>query len=135
MNRIVKTVVNNETMSATSGSECSGSRRSQFSRARSLDQEAWCNTYQPRSLGRSSSEVELLDNGKNRLPKYTILADYMALTTRELNLHHGESVQLIKKGCAGWWYVRLTEYPFSEGWAPSTYLERFPDRNRTLDRF
>ena len=133
--RIVKTVVNNETLSATSGSECSGSRRSQFSRARSLDQEAWCNTYQSRTLDRSSSEVELLDNSTNRFPKYTILADYVALTTRELNLHHGESVQLIKKGCAGWWYVRLIVYPFSEGWAPSTYLERFPERNRTLDRF
>ena len=133
--RIVKTVVNNETLSGTSGSECSGSRRSQFSRARSLDQEAWCNTYKSRTLDRSSSEVELLDNRSSRCPKYTILADYVAITTRELTMHQGENVQLIKKGCAGWWYVRLTEYPFSEGWAPSTYLERVPDRNRTLDRF
>ena len=134
LSRIVKTVVNNEALSGTSGSESSRSRRSQFSRARSLDQEAWCNTYQSYSLDRSSSDVELLDNTAN-LPKYKILADYVALTGRELNLHQGETVQLIKIGCAGWWYVRLTVYPFSEGWAPATFLEKLPDRNRTLDRF
>jgi len=134
IDRIVKTVVDNESFSATSGSECSGSRRSKFSRARSLDQEAWCNTYQARTMDRSSSQIELLDN-TSRFPKYQILADYMALTTREVNLHQGDEVQLIKKGCAGWWYVRLTDYPFSEGWAPSTYLEKITEGNRTLDRF
>jgi len=135
LTRIVKTVVNNESLSATSGSECSRTRRSQFSRARSLDQEAWCTTYRSHSLDRSSSDVELLDSTATSLPKYKILADYVALTGRELNLHQGEAVQLIKIGCAGWWYVRLSVYPFSEGWAPATYLEKLPDRNRTLDRF
>ena len=31
-------------------------------------------------------------------------------------------------------YVRLGAYPFSEGWAPSTYLEKLPVRHKTLDR-
>ena len=31
-----------------------------------------------------------------------------ALTTREVNLTEGEVVELVKIGCAGWWYVRLT---------------------------
>ena len=31
-------------------------------------------------------------------------------------------------------YVRLSVYPFSEGWAPSTYLEKLPVRYKTLDR-
>jgi hypothetical protein len=35
-----------------------------------------------------------------------VLADYMALTGRELNLEEGEIVELIKIGCSGWWFVR-----------------------------
>jgi hypothetical protein len=39
-----------------------------------------------------------------RVPQ--VLADYMALTGRELNLEEGEIVELIKIGCSGWWFVR-----------------------------
>ena len=53
-----------------------------------------------------------------------VLADYMALTSREIDLNEDEVVELIKVGCAGWWYVRITTYPYPEGWAPSTYLEK-----------
>ena len=35
--------------------------------------------------------------------EFQVLADYMALTGRELNLQEGEAVELIKIGCAGWW--------------------------------
>ena len=55
-------------------------------------------------------------------------------TYRKRTESEGDSVHVIKIGCAGWWYVRLTAYPFSEGWAPSTYLEKLPVRNKTLDR-
>ena len=136
LNRIVRNVTSTETLSATSGSESSSAR--QFSRARSLDQESWSRTYQS-ALDRSSSEENLLD-----MVRYRALADYTALTSRELNLHQGELVELVKMGCAGWWYVRLASYPFTEGWAPSTYLEKLTNtdmarnnknRNRTLDRF
>ena len=48
----------------------------------------------------------------------------MALTSREIDLNEDEVVELIKVGCAGWWYVRITTYPYPEGWAPSTYLEK-----------
>merc|ERR1711892_404612 len=136
--RMSHSAVYNESMSTTSGSESARSRRSAFSRSKSLDQEGNKNSYRSRSLDmcheKSSSEAELVDNESSSFPKYQVLADYMALTGRELNLHEGESVQLIKIGCAGWWYVRLTVYPFSEGWAPSTYLEKLPVRNKTLDR-
>ena len=137
LSRIVRTVASSETLSGTSGSETSRAGR-QFSRARSLDQESWGRTYQS-GLDRSSSEEHLLDT-----VSYQALADYTALTTRELNLHQGEQVELVKMGCAGWWYVRLLYYPFTEGWAPSTYLEKIhhnqtparnKNRNRTLDRF
>ena len=136
LSRIVRNVTSTETLSATSGSESSSAR--QFSRARSLDQESWNRTYQS-TLDRSSSEERLLDI----VSRYRSLADYTALTSRELNLHQGELVELVKMGCAGWWYVRLLSYPFTEGWAPSTYLEKLhnidtgrnnKNRNKTLDR-
>ena len=155
LNRIVRNVVSNEALSATSGSDSSRQGgtvgRSAFSRARSLDGESWSRTYQDSggSSGYSggymdrSSSVEQLD-----VVKYRALADYTALTGRELNLHTGEVVELVRVGCAGWWYVRLHHYPFTEGWAPSTYLEKMSsqaksqsvsgrnkNRNRTLDRF
>jgi len=61
--------------------------------------------------------------------RYIALADYMALTSREIDLTEDEVVELIKVGCAGWWYVRLTTYPYPEGWTPSTYLEKLHERN------
>jgi hypothetical protein len=51
----------------------------------------------------------------------------MALTSREIDLTEDETVELIKVGCSGWWYVRITTYPYNEGWAPSTYLEKVRD--------
>ena len=57
---------------------------------------------------RSSSEADLMDSPRPTFPQYRILADYTALTQREVNLHEGEVVELVKIGCAGWWYVRLT---------------------------
>ena len=148
--KIVKSVLSHETLSATSGSDSSrhGHTRTMFSRARSLDGDSWSRTYQDSTgsghsghsgyLDRSSS-VEQLD-----VTRYRVLADYTALTARELNLHRGDCVELIKMGCAGWWFVRLHTYPYTEGWAPGTYLEKLThtpsskgnkNKNRTLDRF
>ena len=59
--------------------------------------------------------------------KFIVLADYMALTSREIDLSEDEVVDVIKIGCAGWWYVKLSNYPYLEGWAPSTYLEKIED--------
>jgi len=64
--------------------------------------------------------------------RYMVLADYLALTNREIDLSEDEVVELIKVGCAGWWYVRLTDHPHTEGWAPSTYLERLPPQGETF---
>ena len=122
--------VYHDNQSTTSGSESMRSRRSQMTRSRSLEQERRRRTRRSQSLDpyqeRSSSEAELIE----RVPRYRVLADYMALTARELNLHEGDSVDLVKIGCAGWWYVRLGSYPFSEGWAPSTYLEKMKEDTR-----
>ena len=83
---------------------------------------------------RSSSEADLMDSPRPTFPQYRVLADYTALTGREVNLQEGEVVELVKIGCAGWWYVRLPGYSSAEGWAPSTYMEKLPARYRTLDR-
>ena len=81
-------------------------------------------TLRSRSLDcagdRSSPEDEEAVSGQ----RFVVLADYMALTSREIDLNEDEVVELIKVGCAGWWYVRITTYPYPEGWAPSTYLEK-----------
>lgn len=123
----------NDNQSTTSGSESLRSRRSQMIRSRSLErslEERRRRTHRSQSLDpyqdRSSSEAELIEQA----PRYQVLADYMALTGRELNLHEGDFVDLIKIGCSGWWYIRLQAYPCTEGWAPSTYLEKV-NKNRS----
>jgi hypothetical protein len=52
-----------------------------------------------------SSSIILILRTK-RISSPQVLADYMALTGRELNLEEGEIVELIKIGCSGWWFVR-----------------------------
>jgi len=37
-------------------------------------------------------------------------------------------VELLKVGCAGWWFVRVVGST-NEGWAPASYLERITKRN------
>lgn len=56
-----------------------------------------------------------------------VLADYAPLGPTEAALKEGEVVDLVRIGCAGWWYVRPTSAIGSqEGWAPSAYLEAAP---------
>jgi hypothetical protein len=110
-------------------------------RSRSVDSR-----QQRAAAGRNNTDVSSDDNdcdgsddvgvGRHRgvddehSGRYIVLADYMALTSREIDLSEDEIVELVKVGCAGWWYVRLTTYPYPEGWAPSTYLEKVPDHRR-----
>ena len=83
---------------------------------------------------RGSETAENMDFVEHECPQYRVLADYTALSGRELTMHEGEIVELVKIGCAGWWYVRLANDPNIEGWAPQTYLEKIPSKYRTLDR-
>lgn len=114
------------------------SRRSCWSGSKSLDQDSGRYSYRSHSLDLETSDAELVDGEdcpENPFPKYRVLADYMAMTSRELNLLQGEVVELIKIGCAGWWFIRHSNEKESSGWAPSTYLEKIHVRQcRTLDR-
>lgn len=35
------------------------------------------------------------------------LSDYTAVGASEVSLREGQHAELLKVGCAGWWYVRL----------------------------
>ena len=125
--------VHNENLPSRSGSETRQSFRPNFNRSKSLDHEEEKRTHQSHSCGgypnRSSSETQLADQSHMNYTKYQVLADYVALSERELSLHELDIVELVKTGCAGWWYVRMSLHPFTEGWAPSTYLNKLEERN------
>ncbi|KAH8371036.1 hypothetical protein KR093_005956 [Drosophila rubida] len=72
----------------------------------------------------SNSEDELSLNEDNSTPgsKFIALADYTAMGHSEVSIREGEAIELLKVGCAGWWYVRVLDSN-SEGWTPGAYLE------------
>lgn len=37
-------------------------------------------------------------------------------------MREGDNLELLKVGCAGWWFVKLITTGI-EGWAPAAYLE------------
>ena len=43
-----------------------------------------------------------------------MLADYDPLSERELGLRQMDQVDLLKTGCAGWWFVQLVRPPYSQ---------------------
>lgn len=55
------------------------------------------------------------------------LADYDAVDSHEVTLREGDIVDLLKTGCAGWWFVRIVGTE-DRGWAPASYLERIAKR-------
>ncbi|XP_014229850.1 guanine nucleotide exchange factor DBS-like isoform X2 [Trichogramma pretiosum] len=54
--------------------------------------------------------------------RYIALADYCAMGQSEVTMREGDSLELLKVGCAGWWFVKLVGAGL-EGWAPASYLE------------
>ncbi|KAJ8670670.1 hypothetical protein QAD02_001929 [Eretmocerus hayati] len=54
--------------------------------------------------------------------RYVALADYCAMGQSEVTMREGEQLELLKVGCAGWWFVKLVGAGI-EGWAPASYLE------------
>ncbi|XP_032590898.1 guanine nucleotide exchange factor DBS isoform X7 [Drosophila grimshawi] len=72
----------------------------------------------------SNSEDELSLNEDNSTPgsKFIALSDYTAMGHSEVSMREGEAIELLKVGCAGWWYVRVLDTN-AEGWTPGAYLE------------
>ncbi|XP_076323895.1 guanine nucleotide exchange factor DBS isoform X2 [Tachypleus tridentatus] len=52
---------------------------------------------------------------------YQALGDYEAVDVGEASLTEGQVVEVERVGCAGWWYVRVTETG-AHGWVPAMYL-------------
>ncbi|XP_011866012.1 PREDICTED: guanine nucleotide exchange factor DBS-like isoform X1 [Vollenhovia emeryi] len=54
--------------------------------------------------------------------RYVALADYCAVGQSEVTMREGDTLELLKVGCAGWWFIKLIGSGL-EGWAPAAYLE------------
>lgn len=39
--------------------------------------------------------------------RFVSLADYCAMGHSEVSVKEGDTVELLKIGCAGWWYVKI----------------------------
>ncbi|KAG8195514.1 hypothetical protein JTE90_019503 [Oedothorax gibbosus] len=53
--------------------------------------------------------------------RYIALGDYEAVDVGEASLKEGETIEVEKVGCAGWWYVRVLDTT-KRGWVPASYL-------------
>ncbi|XP_055535953.1 guanine nucleotide exchange factor DBS isoform X3 [Wyeomyia smithii] len=78
---------------------------------------AWSSDY-------SNSEDEFTHGEDGVLPghKFVSLADYCAMGNSEVSMKDGDIVELLKIGCAGWWFVKVIGNNL-EGWAPAAFLE------------
>lgn len=56
--------------------------------------------------------------------RYVSLADYSAIGRSEVSMTEGDVVELLKVGCAGWWFVRVQSSQ-REGWVPAAFLEHY----------
>ncbi|GAB0097511.1 uncharacterized protein DMENIID0001_131520 [Sergentomyia squamirostris] len=92
---------------------------------------AWSSDY-----SNSEDEYTNLEDGVQTGSKFIALADYCAMGHSEVSMREGDTVELLKVGCAGWWFVKVLGANV-EGWAPAAYLEsvnRRPSRIRSQDR-
>ncbi|XP_068144544.1 uncharacterized protein [Drosophila tropicalis] len=70
----------------------------------------------------SEDEISLIEDNSTPGSKFIALADYTAMGHSEVSMREGETIELLKVGCAGWWYVRVLDTN-AEGWTPGAYLE------------
>ncbi|KAK4316259.1 hypothetical protein Pmani_012567 [Petrolisthes manimaculis] len=84
------------------------------------EEESWSSDY---SASDEEEDQTFSESTEYTSSRFLVLADYNAMGGSEVSLREGDHVDLIKVGCAGWWYVRVAGTPY-EGWAPAAYLER-----------
>ncbi|XP_065368625.1 guanine nucleotide exchange factor DBS isoform X3 [Calliphora vicina] len=70
----------------------------------------------------SEDEMSMIEDNSTPGSKFVALADYVAVGHSEVSMREGDNIELLKVGCAGWWYVRILDTS-SEGWTPAAYLE------------
>ncbi|XP_058464831.1 guanine nucleotide exchange factor DBS isoform X3 [Malaya genurostris] len=103
--------LNEDTMMSATGISSSSSEHD------NQETNAWSSDY-------SNSEDEFTHGEDGVLPghKFVSLADYCAMGNSEVSMKEGDIVELLKIGCAGWWFVKVAGNSL-EGWAPAAYLE------------
>ncbi|XP_058066484.1 guanine nucleotide exchange factor DBS isoform X1 [Anopheles bellator] len=87
---------------------------------------AWSSDY-------SNSEDEFTTVEDSVVPghKFVSLADYCAMGNSEVSMKESDLVELLKVGCAGWWFVKVIATGL-EGWAPAAYLEPTNRKNSRI---
>ncbi|XP_018789517.1 PREDICTED: uncharacterized protein LOC108969329 isoform X1 [Bactrocera latifrons] len=70
----------------------------------------------------SEDEMSIIEDNSAPGSKFVALADYAAMGHSEVSMREGDAIELLKVGCAGWWFVRVLEAN-AEGWTPAAYLE------------
>ncbi|CAH0562294.1 unnamed protein product [Brassicogethes aeneus] len=99
-------------------------------RAMSCDSESHTTSYDEEIEDSSNWSSDCTnsddDDQPNTAPfpsgRYIALADYCAVGNSEVNMREGDIVELLKVGCAGWWFVKVIDTSV-EGWAPAAYLD------------
>ncbi|XP_075216691.1 guanine nucleotide exchange factor DBS-like isoform X2 [Lycorma delicatula] len=85
------------------------------------DDTAWSSDYT-----NSDEDEPFTEQGGTGAGRYIALADYCAVGPSEVSMKEGDVVELLKVGCAGWWYVRLLGMGGQlEGWVPAAYVEPY----------
>ncbi|XP_049544753.1 uncharacterized protein LOC125956699 isoform X1 [Anopheles darlingi] len=78
---------------------------------------AWSSDY-----SNSEDEFTTVEDSVTPGHKFVSLADYCAIGNSEVTMKESDVVELLKVGCAGWWFVKVIATGL-EGWAPAAYLE------------
>ncbi|XP_037904772.1 guanine nucleotide exchange factor DBS isoform X5 [Hermetia illucens] len=82
----------------------------------SQDAGGWSSDY-----SNSEDELSIIEDSSTPGSRFIALADYCAVGHSEVSMKEGETVELLKIGCAGWWFVRVLDTNV-EGWTPAAYL-------------
>uniref|UniRef100_A0A182JT34 Guanine nucleotide exchange factor DBS n=1 Tax=Anopheles christyi TaxID=43041 RepID=A0A182JT34_9DIPT len=103
--------MNDDSLLSATGISCSSSEHD------NQESNAWSSDY-------SNSEDEFTTVEDSVVPghKFVSLADYCAMGNSEVSMKEAEVVELLKVGCAGWWFVKVIASGL-EGWVPAAYLE------------
>uniref|UniRef100_A0A6P4FMQ7 Guanine nucleotide exchange factor DBS-like n=1 Tax=Drosophila rhopaloa TaxID=1041015 RepID=A0A6P4FMQ7_DRORH len=70
----------------------------------------------------SEDELSLMDENISPGSTFLALANYSATGHSEVSMREGDTIELLKVGCDGWWYIRALD-TCAEGWAPAAYME------------
>ncbi|XP_065353804.1 guanine nucleotide exchange factor DBS-like isoform X3 [Cloeon dipterum] len=89
---------------------------------RDEDEAGWSSDYSNSDEEECNQDPFGAESSETAAKKFTALADYCAMGSSEVTMHEGDVIELLKVGCAGWWFVKVLGTQ-QEGWAPSAYLE------------